>query len=51
MVETLSGCGKCYLKIHDYQRAIQYTTEALQYNRNDAGTLMSRAKAFENEKL
>lgn len=51
IVSTLMTCAQCYLKINDYVHAIQYTTEALQYNKMDANALTCRAKAFENDKL
>jgi len=51
IAETLILCAESYLKLSDYLHAIQYASEALQYNRNDGYTLMYRAKAFENEKL
>ncbi|CAF2993598.1 unnamed protein product [Rotaria socialis] len=51
IVNTLTSCAQCYLKLNEYVRAIQYTTEALQYNKNDDDTLFCRAEAFENEKL
>jgi hypothetical protein len=44
-------CAKSYLKLYDYPHAIQYASEALQYNKIDGYTLMHRAQAFENEKL
>ncbi len=50
IVETLNTCGKSYFKLQDNLRAIQYTTEALEYDRKDGNTLICRAKAFENEK-
>ncbi|CAF3746768.1 unnamed protein product [Rotaria sordida] len=50
IVNILTICAQCYLKLHDYVHTIQYATEALQYNKNDADILICRAKAFENEK-
>ena len=49
-MSTLFICANCYLKTNDYVRAIQYTSEALQYNKMDTDALICRAKAFENEK-
>lgn len=51
ITDTLNICAESYLKLSDYLHAIQYASEALQYNKNDGCTLMYRAKAFENEKL
>ncbi|CAF2074275.1 unnamed protein product [Rotaria magnacalcarata] len=51
IVNALTGCAQCYLKSNEYVRAIQYTTEALQYNKNDDDALFCRAQAFENENL
>jgi hypothetical protein len=51
ITDTLSICAESYLKLSDYLHAIQYASEALQYNKNDGYILMYRAKAFENEKL
>jgi hypothetical protein len=51
LVKTLVLCAQCYAKINDHVHAIQYATEALQYNRLDSSALICRAKAFENEKL
>jgi hypothetical protein len=39
------------LESDDYLHAIQYATEALQYNKTDDNALICRAKAFEKEKL
>ncbi|CAF3784793.1 unnamed protein product [Rotaria sordida] len=50
IVNILTICAQCYLKLHDYVHTIQYATEALQYNKNDADILICRAKALENEK-
>jgi hypothetical protein len=51
IVNTLVACAQCYSKTNDHIRAIQFTTEALQYNKKDSNALIYRAKAFENEKL
>jgi tetratricopeptide (TPR) repeat protein len=51
IAETLIICAHAYLKLFDYSHAIQYASEALQYNKNDGNPLMYRGKAFENEKL
>ncbi|CAF1187969.1 unnamed protein product [Adineta steineri] len=51
IVSTLIICAQCYSKVQDYVHTIQYTTEALQYNKTDANALICRAKAFENEKF
>ncbi|CAF1219727.1 unnamed protein product [Adineta steineri] len=48
---TLSMCSECYLKLNDYRHAIQYATEALQYNKMDNDALFCRAEAFEKEKF
>ncbi|CAF4266909.1 unnamed protein product, partial [Adineta steineri] len=44
-------CSECYLKLNDYRHAIQYATEALQYNKMDNDALFCRAEAFEKEKF
>ena len=49
--ETLNVCGQCYWKSQDYFHAIEYTSEALEYNRKDDNALFFRARAFEDEKL
>ncbi|CAF3328850.1 unnamed protein product [Rotaria socialis] len=51
IVSTLFICANCYLKNNDYVHTIQYTSEALQYNKIDTDALICRAKAFENEKF
>jgi hypothetical protein len=51
IVNTLFNCSECYLKLNNNALAIQYATEALQYNKMDTNTLICRAKAFEKEKL
>ena len=51
IVSALSTCAQCYQKINNYVYAIQYASEALQYNKMDSNALLCRAKAFENEKL
>jgi hypothetical protein len=51
IVSTLVTCALCYAKTNDHVHAIQYATEALQYNKMDSNALLCRAKAFENEKL
>ncbi|CAF0937621.1 unnamed protein product [Adineta ricciae] len=51
ITEALVGCAECYLQLEDYTHAIQYATEALQYNRTYGEALLCRAKAFEQEKL
>lgn len=48
---TLVICAQCYAKSNDYTRAIQYASEALQYNKTDVDALMCRGRAFENENL
>ncbi|CAF0950852.1 unnamed protein product [Rotaria sordida] len=50
IVSTLIICANCYLKANNYVHAIQYTSEALQYNKMDTDALICRARAFENEK-
>ena len=51
ITEALASCAECYLQLNDYAHAIQYATEALQYNRTHGDALLWRAKAFEQEKL
>ncbi|CAF3694483.1 unnamed protein product [Rotaria sp. Silwood1] len=51
IVQILTICAECYLKLNDNIHAIQYATEALQYNKNDSDILFCRARAFENEKF
>ncbi|CAF0818380.1 unnamed protein product [Adineta ricciae] len=51
ITEALGDCAECYLQLKDYKHAIQYATEALQYNRTYGEALLCRAKAFEQEKL
>jgi len=50
IVSILIICAQCSSKTNCHLRAIQYATEALQYNKIDANALTCRAKAFENEK-
>jgi len=49
IVNILNICAQSYSKINQYYRSIQYSTEALQFNRTDSSALICRAKAFENE--
>ena len=51
IVNTLMICARCYLKLKDYTHAIQYATEALQYNKMNDNALICRALAFEVDKL
>jgi phage gp46-like protein len=51
IVSTLFTCAQAYSKKSDHVHAIQYATEALQYNKTDSNALLCRAKAFENENL
>ncbi|CAM4747662.1 unnamed protein product [Rotaria magnacalcarata] len=51
IVSTLFICANGYLKNNDYVHTIQYSSEALQYNKMDTDALICRAKAFENEKF
>lgn len=44
-------CAQCSSKLNEHVRAIQYATEALQYNKIDSNALLCRAKSFEIEKL
>lgn len=38
------------MKLNNNRQAIQYATEALQYNKIDSNALLWRARAFEKEK-
>lgn len=49
IVDTLKMCAQCYSKANHQPNTIQYTTEALQYDRTDTIALMCRAKAFEKD--
>jgi hypothetical protein len=51
IADTLITSAQCHLKLRDYLHAIQYASEALQYNKVNGDILICRAKAFENEKL
>ncbi|UJR21886.1 hypothetical protein I4U23_024958 [Adineta vaga] len=51
IVDTLVICAESYLKLHDYEHALQYGTEALQYHRLNGDALLCRAKAFEKENM
>lgn len=49
IVNALVLCAQCNSKLKKYILAIQYATEALQYNKTDTNALLCRARAFENE--
>ncbi|CAF3435057.1 unnamed protein product [Rotaria sp. Silwood1] len=51
IASTLIICANCYLKANHYVLAIQYASEALQYNKTDTDAVICRARAFENEKF
>ncbi|CAF5019315.1 unnamed protein product, partial [Rotaria sp. Silwood1] len=51
IASTLIICANCYLKANHYVHAIQYASEALQYNKTDTDAVICRARAFENEKF
>ena len=42
-------CAQCYSKANDHPHTIEYTSEALQYDRTDTSALLYRARAFEND--
>ncbi|CAF1273581.1 unnamed protein product [Adineta ricciae] len=51
IMNTLMVCAQCNAKLGRHSVAIQYATEALQYNRTDANVLICRGRAFEAENL
>lgn len=46
---TLVRCAQASVKLGRLIQAIQYATEALEYNKTDSIALMCRAKAYEDQ--